>query len=98
MRRRAHVICSPGSARRASSTPAAARTGAPGAGRPEHPTQAWLDGYTIRKHKGRLRGLKVAILGDLLHSRVLRSNVLLLTKLGANVWLCGAAMLRAPRI
>ena len=41
----------------------------------EHPTQALLDAFTIREHKGRLAGLKVAIVGDLLHSRVLRSNV-----------------------
>ena len=49
----------------------------------EHPTQALLDAFTIREHKGRIEGLKIAIVGDLLHSRVLRSNVLLLTKLGA---------------
>ena len=49
----------------------------------EHPTQALLDAFTIREHKGRLAGLKVAIVGDLLHSRVLRSNVLLLTTMGA---------------
>ena len=60
-----------------------------GDGMHEHPTQALLDAFTIRRHKGRLSGIKVAILGDLLHSRVLRSNVLLLTKLGAEVWLCG---------
>jgi aspartate carbamoyltransferase catalytic subunit len=57
-----------------------------GDGMHEHPTQALLDAFTIREHKGRLDGLKVAIVGDLLHSRVLRSNVLLLNKLGANVW------------
>jgi aspartate carbamoyltransferase catalytic subunit len=67
-----------------------------GDGMHEHPTQALLDAYTIRKHKGHLRGLKVAILGDLLHSRVLRSNVLLLTKLGAEVWLCGPPTLIPP--
>jgi aspartate carbamoyltransferase catalytic subunit len=60
-----------------------------GDGMHEHPTQALLDAFTIRQHKGRLGGLKVAIIGDLLHSRVLRSNVLLLTRLGADVWLCG---------
>ena len=60
-----------------------------GDGMHEHPTQALLDAYTIRERKGRLSGLKVAIVGDLLHSRVLRSNVLLLTKLGAEVWVCG---------
>ncbi|MQA31608.1 MAG: aspartate carbamoyltransferase catalytic subunit [Luteitalea sp.] len=60
-----------------------------GDGMHEHPTQALLDAYTIRQHKKTIRGLKVAIVGDLLHSRVLRSNVLLLTKLGADVWVCG---------
>ena len=60
-----------------------------GDGMHEHPTQALLDAFTIRQHKQRIAGLKVAIIGDLLHSRVLRSNVLLLTKLGADVWLCG---------
>jgi aspartate carbamoyltransferase catalytic subunit len=60
-----------------------------GDGMHEHPTQALLDAFTIRQHKGRLGGLKVAIIGDLLHSRVLRSNLLLLTRLGAEVWVCG---------
>ncbi|HEX4345939.1 MAG TPA: aspartate carbamoyltransferase catalytic subunit [Vicinamibacterales bacterium] len=60
-----------------------------GDGMHEHPTQALLDAYTIRQHKKTLEGLKVVIVGDLLHSRVLRSNVLLLTKLGAHVWLSG---------
>src|SRR5262247_1967025 len=60
-----------------------------GDGTHEHPTQALLDAFTIREHKKRLRGLKVAIVGDLLHSRVLRSNIHLLTKLGADVWVCG---------
>jgi len=60
-----------------------------GDGMHEHPTQALLDGFTIRERKGRLRGLKVAIIGDLLHSRVLRSNIHLLTKMGAHVWVCG---------
>jgi aspartate carbamoyltransferase catalytic subunit len=60
-----------------------------GDGTHEHPTQALLDAYTIRQHKQNIDGLKVAIVGDLLHSRVLRSNVLLLTKLGAEVWVCG---------
>src|SRR5881398_2085503 len=60
-----------------------------GDGMHEHPTQALLDAFTIREHKGRLAGLKIAIVGDLLHSRVLRSNVLLLTELGAQVWLSG---------
>jgi aspartate carbamoyltransferase catalytic subunit len=60
-----------------------------GDGMHEHPTQALLDAFTIRERKQRIAGLKVAICGDLLHSRVLRSNVLLLTKMGADVWLCG---------
>jgi aspartate carbamoyltransferase catalytic subunit len=60
-----------------------------GDGMHEHPTQALLDAFTIREHKQRLEGLKVTIVGDLLHSRVLRSNVLLLTKLGADVWVSG---------
>ena len=53
-----------------------------GDGMHEHPTQALLDAFTIRAHKKSIEGLKVAIVGDLLHSRVLRSNVLLLVKLG----------------
>jgi len=60
-----------------------------GDGMHEHPTQALLDAFTIRERRKRLAGLKVAIIGDLLHSRVLRSNILLLTKMGANVWVCG---------
>jgi aspartate carbamoyltransferase catalytic subunit len=67
-----------------------------GDGMHEHPTQALLDAFTIRERKGRLKGLKVAIVGDLLHSRVLRSNVLLLTKLGADVWVSGPPTL-VPR-
>jgi aspartate carbamoyltransferase catalytic subunit len=60
-----------------------------GDGTHEHPTQALLDAFTIRERKKRLAGLKVAIVGDLLHSRVLRSNIHLLTKMGADVWVCG---------
>ena len=60
-----------------------------GDGMHEHPTQALLDAFTIRERKKRLAGLKVAIIGDLLHSRVLRSNIHLLTKMGADVWVCG---------
>jgi aspartate carbamoyltransferase catalytic subunit len=67
-----------------------------GDGMHEHPTQALLDAFTIRQHKPEIQGLKVAIVGDLLHSRVLRSNVLLLTKLGAHVWVCGPPTL-VPR-
>ena len=60
-----------------------------GDGMHEHPTQALVDAFTIRQHKQRIEDLKVVIVGDLLHSRVLRSNVLLLTKLGADVCVCG---------
>jgi aspartate carbamoyltransferase catalytic subunit len=56
-----------------------------GDGLHEHPTQALLDAFTMRQHKGRIDGLTVAIVGDLLHSRVLRSNLLLLRKMGASV-------------
>jgi len=59
-----------------------------GDGMHEHPTQALLDAFTIRQHKGRLAGLQVAIIGDLMHSRVLRSNLLLLRKMGATVRVC----------
>jgi aspartate carbamoyltransferase catalytic subunit len=69
-----------------------------GDGMHEHPTQALLDAFTIRQHKGRIRGLKVAIVGDLLHSRVLRSNLLLLSRLGAEVWVCGPPTLVPPGI
>src|SRR5262249_48385220 len=69
-----------------------------GDGMPEHPTQALLDAFTIRAHKKRIDGLKVAIVGDLLHSRVLRSNALLLTKLGAELWVCGPPTLVPPGI
>ena len=69
-----------------------------GDGMHEHPTQALLDGFTIRAHKGRIGGLKVSIVGDLLHSRVLRSNVLLLQALGAEVCVCGPATLMPPGI
>jgi aspartate carbamoyltransferase catalytic subunit len=69
-----------------------------GDGMHEHPTQALLDAFTIREHKPRFEGLKVAIVGDLLHSRVLRSNALLLTKLGADVWLSGPPTLLPPGI
>jgi aspartate carbamoyltransferase catalytic subunit len=67
-----------------------------GDGMHEHPTQALLDAFTIRERKGRIDGLKVAIVGDLLHSRVLRSNVLLLTRLGADVWVSGPQTLVPP--
>jgi aspartate carbamoyltransferase catalytic subunit len=60
-----------------------------GDGAHEHPSQALLDAYTIREHKGRVAGLNVAIIGDIMHSRVARSNVHLLTKLGAHVRVSG---------
>jgi aspartate carbamoyltransferase catalytic subunit len=60
-----------------------------GDGAHEHPTQALLDALTIRRRKGRIEGLTVAICGDILHSRVARSNVWLLNKLGARVRLIG---------
>jgi len=69
-----------------------------GDGMHEHPTQALLDAFTIREHKRHLAGLKVTIVGDLLHSRVLRSNVLLLTKLGAEVWVSAPSTLVPPGI
>ena len=56
-----------------------------------HPSQALLDLYTMRAHLGDLRGRKVVILGDVLHSRVARSNVWTLTAMGADLWLCGPA-------
>jgi aspartate carbamoyltransferase catalytic subunit len=64
-----------------------------GDGMHEHPTQALLDAFTIRAHKKRLEGLKVAIIGDLMHSRVLRSNLRLLKTMGADLWTCGPATL-----
>jgi aspartate carbamoyltransferase catalytic subunit len=60
-----------------------------GDGTHEHPTQALLDAYTMRSRLGKLDGLNVAIVGDVLHSRVARSNVLLLSTLGAQVTLVG---------
>ena len=67
-----------------------------GDGAHEHPTQALLDALTIRQQKGRIEGLEVAILGDVLHSRVARSNTHLLTKLGARVRLAGPGTLAPP--
>ena len=60
-----------------------------GDGSHEHPTQALLDAFTIRERKGTIAGLNVTILGDILFSRVARSNIWALTKLGAKVTLCG---------
>ncbi len=67
-----------------------------GDGAHEHPTQALLDALTLRQKKGRLEGLTVAIVGDLMHSRVARSNLWLLTKLGASVRLCAPPTLVPP--
>ncbi len=64
-----------------------------GDGMNEHPTQALLDLFTIREKKGDIKGLKVAILGDIYHSRVARSNIYGLTKLGAEVSVGGPATL-----
>lgn len=60
-----------------------------GDGTHEHPTQALLDAFTIKRIKGKLKGLKVLLVGDILHSRVARSNIFLLNKLGAHVVLVG---------
>ncbi len=60
-----------------------------GDGMHEHPTQALLDALTIRQVKGRLEGLKIALIGDIAHSRVARSDTLLFHKMGAEVWVCG---------
>ena len=64
-----------------------------GDGANEHPTQALLDAMTIREHKKKIQGLEVAIVGDILHSRVARSNIHLLTKLGAKVRVAGPGTL-----
>ena len=69
-----------------------------GDGAHEHPTQALLDMYTIRNKKGGFKGLKVAILGDISHSRVARSNIWGLTKMGAQVRVVGPATLMPPEI
>lgn len=68
-----------------------------GDGAHEHPTQALLDAFTIREARGRIDGLHVTILGDILYSRVARSNIWALTKLGARVTLCGPPTL-VPRV
>ena len=68
-----------------------------GDGAHEHPTQALLDTFTMFEKKGDVNGLNVTILGDILYSRVARSNIWALTKLGANVTLCGPPTL-VPRI
>jgi aspartate carbamoyltransferase catalytic subunit len=67
-----------------------------GDGTHEHPTQALLDALTLRQKKGRLKGLRVAIIGDVLHSRVARSNLWLLSKMGAQAVVCGPPTLIPP--
>ena len=67
-----------------------------GDGQGEHPTQALLDALTIRRRKGRIEGLRVAICGDIRHSRVARSNLLLLPLLGAEVRVVGPEALLPP--
>ena len=69
-----------------------------GDGAHEHPTQALLDALTLRQRKGGLEGLRVAIVGDVTHSRVARSNLWLLSKMGASVVLCGPPTLIPPGI
>ena len=69
-----------------------------GDGRHEHPTQALLDALTIRRRKGQVHGLTVAICGDVLHSRVARSNILCLTSLGADVRVVGPPTLIPPAV
>lgn len=69
-----------------------------GDGTHEHPSQALLDLFTMRQHKGRIEGLKVAIVGDITHSRVVRSNLYALHKMGAEVRLCGPGTMIPPGI
>ena len=67
-----------------------------GDGMHEHPSQALLDAFTIRQHKGKIEGLTVAIVGDITHSRVVRSNIYCLRKLGANVRIAGPGTMLPP--
>jgi aspartate carbamoyltransferase catalytic subunit len=69
-----------------------------GDGAHEHPTQALLDLYTVKRRAGHIDGLKVGIVGDILHSRVARSNIWGFSKLGAKVTVCGPATLIPPGI
>jgi aspartate carbamoyltransferase catalytic subunit len=69
-----------------------------GDGTHEHPTQGLLDIFTIREQRGTIAGLTVALVGDILHSRVARSNIWGLKKLGARVIVCGPATLIPPHI
>ncbi len=63
----------------------------------EHPSQALLDAFTVREHLGHIKGLKIAILGDIAHSRVAHSDILAFTKMGAEVVVSGPATLLPPR-
>ncbi|OGF65518.1 MAG: aspartate carbamoyltransferase [Candidatus Fischerbacteria bacterium RBG_13_37_8] len=69
-----------------------------GDGAHEHPTQALLDALTIKDHKGTLQNLKVAIIGDILFSRVARSNIHLLHKMGSTIYVCAPSTLLPPHI
>lgn len=69
-----------------------------GDGTHEHPTQALLDARTILDHRPSLEGLRVAIIGDIAHSRVARSNIYLLSKFGVDIVLCGPASLVPPEL
>ena len=69
-----------------------------GDGPHEHPTQALLDAFTIRQKKKRLKGLRIAIIGDITHSRVFRSNIFLLKKMGADVVIAGPSTLMPVEI
>jgi aspartate carbamoyltransferase catalytic subunit len=64
-----------------------------GDGMHEHPTQALLDALTIKEFKGHIDGLKIALIGDIAHSRVARSDTILFHRLGAEVWVCGPTTL-----
>ncbi|MBP1999247.1 aspartate carbamoyltransferase catalytic subunit [Paenibacillus shirakamiensis] len=69
-----------------------------GDGNNEHPTQALLDLYTMKQHFGELKGLRVSIIGDILHSRVARSNLWALQKFGVDVKFCAPANMQAPEL
>lgn len=69
-----------------------------GDGAHEHPSQALLDLLTMREHKGRIEGLEVAIVGDITNSRVARSDIYALTRMGANIRLCGPGTMLPPGI
>ena len=69
-----------------------------GDGQHEHPTQGLLDMFTIREEKGRIKGLEISIIGDILYSRVARSNIWGLRKMGANIRIFGPPSLIPPYI